>query len=405
MTRRHDSLRTVLAAILPATIAGTPITVQPAFVQGMTDFHRLSEAQAGYIASAEVTGLMVATVIFAFVSRRLPWRRAYALGLLVMVIGNLVSIFANTPEMLAVCRIVTGIGAGLVTAIGFAAIAETRDPTRNFGWMVASIIGYSAVVLLLMPTLFDLGGYDALLIGYALVSLLCLPLVPSLAHRDTASASVDHAHSRDVRLLSWRGMFGVLSVLVFFVGYAAAWTYMALVGRQAGLPDRQVAYALSISQLFGVAGAMTIVILARRVSDRTQAVGVLSIGAAGIAAFAMHQNYITFLALNCLFQFAWNAGQPLLLGINASGDRSGALLRIAIPLQYVGLAAGPALAALMVDLRYDYGIVMLVASVIALTSLLCILPILFGIRPPTDEVDGVEWRHDETNEPSAAASS
>lgn len=384
MIRRHDSLRTILAAILPATVAGTPITVQPGFVQGMIDFRQLSEAQAGYIASAEVTGLMVATVIFAFIGRRLPWQRFYALGLLVITIGNLASIFGDTTEMLAVCRIATGIGAGIVTAIGFAAIAETRDPTRNFGWMVASIIGYSGVVLLLLPSLFDLGGYDALLIGYAAVSLLCLPLVPSLVHRETAIVVADHADLQDIRLLSWRGALGVLSVLVFFVGYAAAWTYMALIGRDAGLADRQVSYALSISQLFGVLGALAIVILARRVSDRSQAIAILSVGAAGIGAFAMHQNYASFLALNCLFQFAWNAGQPLLLGINVSGDRTGALLRIAIPLQYVGLAVGPALAAATVDIRHDYGAVMLSASVIVFASLLAILPLLFGPRPSAE---------------------
>ena len=376
-SRHHrDDVRSIVAAILPVTISGTPITVQPGMVQGMVDYMHISDVHAGYIAAAEVGGLMVATVLFAFVSARLRWRLTYAVGLAIMIVANVLSALVSTGAAFILLSVAAGFGAGMVTAIGFASLGETSDPPRNYGWAVASIIGYSAIALWALPTLFEFGGFRALLLAYAVVTALCLPLVPLLAHNRAAEGSMNVFGKDDVPLGSTRGMLAVLSVLTFFVGYAAAWTYMALLGRDAGISDRSVSYILSISQFCGVAGALSIAFLSGRASDLTQTVWILTAGAVGILAFATKQHYSVFFGLNCLFQFAWNAGQPLLLGIIASRDKSGKLLRFAIPLQYIGLAIGPGFAAYLLGAASDFLSVMAGSAVFAALTLVFVLPIL-----------------------------
>lgn len=376
-SRHHrDDARSIVAAILPITIAGTPITVQPGMVQGMVDYMHLADVQAGYIASAEVGGLMAATVLFAFVSATLRWRLTYAGGLAIMIIANILSVFVVTGAGFILLRVAAGFGAGIVTAIGFASLGETADPPRNYGWAVASIIGYSAIALWALPTIFDLGGFRALLLAYAVITVCCLPLVPLLAHNRAAEGSMNVLGRDDVPLRSTRGMLAVLSVLTFFIGYAAAWTYMALLGRDAGISDRSVSYILSVSQFCGVAGALSIAFLSGRASDLAQAVAILTAGAVGILAFAIKQHYAVFFSLNCLFQFAWNAGQPLLLGIVASRDKSGGLLGFAIPLQYIGLAIGPGFAAFLLGTASDFLPVMAGSATFAALTLIFVLPIL-----------------------------
>jgi predicted MFS family arabinose efflux permease len=384
--RDRNSVQSIIAAIVPVAIAGTPITVQPGMVQGMVDYLNMGDVQAGVVASAEVTGLMAATVLFAFVSGRLNWRWAYAVGMLVMIAGNLISTVPLTQSMFMIVRTVTGLGAGLVTAIGFASLGETSNPQRNYGWAVAGIIGYSAVALWALPTLFNFGGYDALITAYAVVSALCLLLVSSLPHvEDGAQSGPITEHH--VSLLSLSGGLGVSSVLIFFIGYAAAWTYMALLGRDAGLADVTVSHILSISQFFGVGGALSIVLLSGRMSDISKSIIILSLGAGGIFAFAFKQDYFAFLALNSVFQFAWNAGQPLLLGIIASRDKDGTLLRFAIPMQYIGLAVGPAFAAYLLGTHHDYEAVMIGSALVAGVSLFAILPLLIRAGPARSEVE------------------
>ena len=368
----------IFAAILPVTITGTPITVQPGMVQGMVDYLNFADVQAGFVASAEVGGLMLATVIFAFVSSRLNWKLAYAIGLGVVIAGNLLSLIAGVGPLFTIIRTITGMGAGLVTAIGFAAIGETEQAPRNYGWAVAMIIGYSAVALWLLPELFSLGGYDALIIAYAVVTAVCLPLVPWLPNRKEVSGDAEHMSVTDIKLLSMPGFLAVLSVLLFFIGYAAAWTYMALIGRDAGIDESAVSHILSISQFAGVAGALSIVIQSGKVHDLLQAAVILLVGAVSIFAFAIDQSYALFLGLNCLFQFCWNAGQPLLLGIIASRDTGGRLLRFAIPMQYIGLAIGPAFAASQLGPNSNYPAVMIGSGIFAAVTALTIIPIIFA---------------------------
>ena len=372
-----ERMRNIFAAMVPVTVAGTPIMLQPALVQAMVAFLGFSEVKAGYVASVELAGLTLAAVFFAFLGPRLNWRMSMAAALVLILAGNLASLAGGPGSGFVVARFLAGAGAGLASAIGFAAIAGSRHPTRNFGWTVALIILYSAIFWWLVPEILARGGYGALIAVYSVCTALCLPLVRWLLnHREAGEAGDAAQHS--VALFTFPGIASIASILIFFVGFGAAWTYMALIGLEDGLTERQVSQSLSISQFFGVAGALLISYLAGRVGQRRQAVIFLLMGAVGILAFAGPQGPLIFFALNCLFQFTWNAGQPLILGILANRDGTGALVRFAIPCQYVGLTAGPAMAAYLLDLGAGYSGVMLASAGLAAASLAAIIPILHG---------------------------
>jgi predicted MFS family arabinose efflux permease len=380
-SQRPSSFKGSVAAILPITITGTPITVQPGMVQGMVDYMGMNDVRAGFVASAEMAGLMLATILFAFASNHINWRRAYGSGLALVVAANAISAMIGGGPAFTVVRALAGAGAGIVAAIGFASIGETEDAPRSYGWAVAMIIGYSAVVLWALPEIFALGGYSGFLIAYGVATAACLPLVPFLQQRKTADPATEELSLDEVALLPPVGVLAVLSMLVFFVGYAAAWTYMALIGRDLGLSELEVAHALSLSQIAGVAGALAIVVQSGKVHDLVQAGVILVGGAAAIFAFALKQDYGVFLGLNCVFQFCWNAGQPLLLGVIASRDRDGQLLRFTIPMQYIGLAAGPAFAAFLLGAHSNYAAVMIGAGGFAALAPLAIAPLILARKP------------------------
>lgn len=379
--KRASPLLSILAAVLPITITGTPITVQPGMVQGMVDYMRMNDVDAGFVASAEMAGLMLATVLFAFVSDRINWRKAYALGLVLVVTANVGSVLLAAGAPFTALRTIAGAGAGVVAAIGFATLGETENAPRNYGWAVATIIGYSGVALRVMPALFAIGGYHAFLLMYALLTAACLPLVPFLSHKKGVGGEISETVASEKAGITPVGILAIASMFIFFTGYAAAWTYMALIGRDLGLNESAVAHALSLSQFAGVAGALAIVIQSGKVHDMVQAGAILAGGALAILAFTLPQDYAMFLALNCIFQFCWNAGQPLLLGIVASRDSGGRLLSFTIPMQYIGLTAGPAFAASQLGSQSNYQAVMLGAGVIAAIALVAIAPLILTRKP------------------------
>jgi cyanate permease len=155
---------------------------------------------------------------------------------------------------------------------------------------------------------------------------------------------------------------------------------MSLIGREAGLDDDQINGILSITQFAGVAGALSISILTERVRHRWLALAIYGVGIAGLFAFDLGLTYVTFLVLNAIFQFCWNAGQPLMLAIIASRQSTGQLLRFAIPLQFIGMGLAPSIAATMLDISGGYTLVIIASGLAAIGSFLAIMPFILKLK-------------------------
>ena len=365
----------VMAAAIPLAVAGTPITMQPAMVQGMVDYLHFSESLAGYVASAEIFGLMVGSVLFTFFAKRMNWRLAFAVGMIVAAVANVATIGAisfNLPQYVLPLRGIAGFGAGLTTTIAWAALGLGKNPERNLGWGVAAIIAWPMVGFWILPWLFSLGHYSAFLIAYSLSLVVCL-VFALFVPRGAGAAEEPAPHG--VSLVSPTGLTALISFLAFSVGFPAAYTYMSLIGRNLGLNDVQVSSALSISQIFGVIGALSMAWACRYFGYLLTSLVVLGGGAAIILAFGLPMGQQGYLSLNCAFQFAWNAGLPLILSVIAIRGASNVLLRFAIPLQFIGMAAAPGFAALLLT-QQGYGRVVAGSAVLAVVSLLAFLPIL-----------------------------
>ena len=73
-----DSTKCVAAGIFMGVMGGEVFIVQPGFVQGLVEYAHFSEQQAGFVASAEMSGFAVVTLLIGALSGRLPWQRVLA---------------------------------------------------------------------------------------------------------------------------------------------------------------------------------------------------------------------------------------------------------------------------------------------------------------------------------------
>lgn len=371
-----DSFKLVAAAILPTALVAIPITMQPAFVQGMVDFRGVDEVRAGFTASLEVLGLMAGTIIFAFIASVVNWRQVFASGITAVIAANMLTLSIDHPDVLMVGRLLAGLGAGAITAVGFATLAQTARPGRSFGLLVAMVMAVSALGFAVLPQIFALGGYTAFLVIYSLFLALSLPLSLTIGSHRAASRKEGSLGNQLRELLTGSNLFALLSVLAFFIGFAGAWTYMSLVARDGGLVDDYIASALSISQFFGVAGALSIAFLADRFDHMKLAIAIFGAGALAIFSLTHIHSYSAFLTMNAIYQFGWNAGQPLLLTIIAKKQNTESLLRFAIPLQFIGMGLAPSLAATILEISGGYALVVNASAAGVLLSLALIMPII-----------------------------
>lgn len=368
-----NSRRTLFAAMYMAVIGPEVFIVQPGFVQGLVKYLGFTEVTAGDIASAEMWGIALTTLLMTFCAHRFRWRHVFAGSLLVMIAGNVASLFTVDAFWFGVWRFVAGFGAGGLVSLSFAVVGLTRNPDRNFGWLIMWVLTYGAVVLLAMPVAYELVGITGVIVFFALFPASGLLFVRWLP--DSGAGQVQ-ARSGAVDLPTpWR-VPALAAMFCYFLGQGVIWAYLFLIGLDVGATEQEVAYGLTASQFAGVAGALCAALLGSR-AGRTLPLG-LAIVATFVPLFALFDpvGALVFAVVVCVYNYAWNVVQPYLLAAMAAFDRSGRTVVNATACQMLGLANGPWIAARVINDDGFGNVLWLGIALFALSLVLILVPLL-----------------------------
>ena len=361
----------IIAIVYIAVIAPCVFILQPGYVQGLVEYLAFSEAQAGYIASAEMFGIAFTTLLLIFIETRVDWRRLTVLCLIVATAGNLLSLSLEDFESLAAVRFFTGMGSGGLMSLTFAMMGLTDKSDRNFGFIITWVLSYGALGILVMPTALATIGMDGVLLFFALFNASGLYFVRHLprsgVHHLDLSTPGKPRYSRPLKGLS------LLAILVYNTAIGIVWAYLFLLGLEAGIAGQTVANVLTVSQFLGIAGAFVAVVLQLHLG-RIIPLQVSIIGTAiGISMLVGEIALVHFVLGVCLFNFLWNLSMPYLLATLASFDRRGRVVIYGIFMQTAGFAMGPFIAATILG-RSSYDHVYIVATLLFITSAIVLLP-------------------------------
>ncbi len=365
-----NSRALIVAALIIHTIGPQTVLLLPGFVQGLVEYVGFSEADAGFIASAELLGMTCATIVMMFLVGRVNWRHVFALSLLLLICGNIASIFITDMHLFCAVRFVTGIGGGFIVSLSYTVFGLTARADRNFGLGIFFVLVYSAVVYPFLPWLFGNFGMAGLLVFFASFALVGLPFVRMMP----VSGAEHHDLDTHAVNLNWRHKgIALAAMFIYFVAAFAVWTYLFRMGIHAGIAEQEVANSLSLSQFLGMAGAFTAALLGARYGRGLM----LTLGIIGSAlplAFLFGApGALGYLAVVCAFQYAWNLSHPYLLAAMASFDPTGKMVVYATAMQFLGISAGPAVAATLVG-EDSYQAVLTLGIILFLVSLTLILP-------------------------------
>ena len=349
------------------------VVLQPAFVDGMVTQLGFDPVQGGYVAAAENTGKAVQSLLMMILVTRVNWRYLFYAALGMLVAGNLLCTVVDDYQTFRVIRFFTGMANGTIVPLCYVVVGLTATADRNFGLLIISLMVYAAVIFFAIPTLFAMAGLVGLLLVFATFAGLAFPVVRNVPTRGEQRAGAGEG----ALTLPWsfRGM-ALGAMFFYFVSTFAIWTYMALIGRDAGIPAQQVANALTLSQFCGIAGAGVAVVLGSRFG-RAWPLAVSIIGSiASLAILGSYRTAMGFAMAACIFQLLWNTTHPYLLGAHASFDRSGRQVTYAVAMQMMGIAAGPALAAAILTGGSYTQIIIMSAALLVATLLLIQPPVL-----------------------------
>ncbi len=229
-----NSRQTVFSMFLVGVIAPEVFIVQPGFVQGLVELLGFDDRGAGYTASAEMWGLAATTILMTFIAHRVNWRSVIFWSLIVMFVANILCMMTSDLNVFVALRFVAGLGAGSLVSLSFAAIGLTKNPDRNFGFLIMWVLTYGAVVLWAMPSVYELAGMNGALFFFALFPLSAVPFIK---HMPVTGENVVQVEEDAVNLSGRLKALALFAMLAYFMAQGVVWAYLFLIG-SIGRTDR-----------------------------------------------------------------------------------------------------------------------------------------------------------------------
>ena len=369
----NGEIARVLLAFL-ATAGLFYVNIMPALVDGLIEGLGFSNRDAGLVGSANVYGAAAGAFSAVFIVKRINWRRAAVFLLLGLITVDLVSMSLTSAPALIGTRFVHGCVGGLLVGIGFAVISRTTEADRTFGYLLTIQFGLGGLGIIYLPPLVPAFGTKALflsLIAFSVVTMLMLPFLSDYPAREKRVS--DAARNGNRRLIA----LAMLATFLFQAANMGIYAYAIGIGKHALLDTSFVGNALGVAAWVAIVGSVLVILLSTRFG-RAWPVGI-AIVLTAFSIWLLHFSNIkpggwetsVYWWSNVLWGIGWAFVISYLLGMCSEFDATGQTAALGGFASKMGLASGPAVAAMLVG-EANYGLLINV-SVVALVACLAVM--------------------------------
>jgi len=320
-------LRSFISIAAGFTAAQTSVTASPYFLGTLISGGRLSASSAGVLYAIEMLAFAVAMLLVAPRINRLSLRSVAAVGMLLIVAGQLGSAFATSEALLAVLRSAVGLGSGLVSASATAAGSRTAAPERVYGVAtVVMTIAFAGLYLALAGASHFRGpvGMFSLLAAFSAALIPLVLLIRDIPGTTAAPAPITAAIGETWRFLL-PGLTALAAVLAFNYGALAVWPFTEQIGEHIGLSMDRISVLTAIGSALASLGGVVATWLGTRFGRLAPlTVGLLLQGIGSVAVCHAHSQY-GFLLTYAWYLGLWYFCYAYILSVAAAVDPPGRL--------------------------------------------------------------------------------
>lgn len=376
VAKADGEIARVLLAFL-ATAGIFYVNIMPAIVDGLIEGLGFSNREAGFVGSSNTYGAAFGAFTVVFFVKTLEWRKtAYAL-LIGLISIDLISMTLTSANSLIALRALHGFIGGALVGIGFAVMSRTTEVSRSFGYLLTIQFGLGGLGIIYLPSLVPMFGTKALFLSLAAFSIVTLLMLPFLGDYPPGRAHPERTAGKIRYLPAAAALF---ATFLFQAANMAVYAYAIGIGKFAGLSPSFVSNSLGVSAWIAIAGSVLVILMSTRYG-RLKPVGI-AILLTAVATWALHYSHVNpdswfssvYWLANLVIAIAWAFTISYLLGMNAEFDTTGQMAALGGFASKMGLASGPAVAALVVG-ENNYGLVITVAT------MMLVLCFVFAIRP------------------------
>jgi len=325
-----------LSAAFATALNGT--MVMPLIVMALTRIPGITESTATIVASAEIGGIALYCLLLPRLVKHGHFRVALG-GVLALILGELLTHFADGIGMLSLTRLLAGLGEGALFSLITHDVAAEAEAERI--WGMINLIGGVCMGCLLyfLSTLTPDTGRGTIFLWLAAFGALLAPLV-FLIKPKTAQEAQTHA-----AVLLPKSMIALILFVIFLVYgvQAGQWAVSGYMGELSNMPVSTVGFFLAISSIAGFVGAI-VPALTRNPSHRLRwvALGLLVMGAALYLFFNIH-GAPAFLIGQILVNVGFYMVTPFMTGLLTESDKDGVLVMRTLIIAMLGAGVGTAL--------------------------------------------------------------
>jgi len=334
-----------LAALITLGTAGVmTFLAMPVIAAALVNVLGASERDVGLFSTIQLITLSCGCLLSTFLPRG-QFRRFGVAALAVMIFCDLLCLTRPDWTVFLVLRGIGGAAGGVAVSQATAAMARTRNAERSFGLFLALQTVLSIACVYAMPPIiaaFGFGAAYSVLLAFDIVAMILV-----LTRLKKVGVYGGHQPMAGNDLAGWFRSGGVLlSILCFFTGVGALWTFLAILGQGIGLDPSQVALVLSISKLVAFAASFLPGIVGSRFGRIPPILAAATILIAAVQLYAFAGSFAAFAFATAMFSFGWYVIYPFQLGALGQVDRDGRPMLAAAALTGAGLGLGPALTVL-----------------------------------------------------------
>lgn len=357
-TERRAFIKGILAAILVGIAGVLVVGLKPLLVTAYIEADHLTPGKAGLLVALDMGGAMLGNLLGSWRLYSLRRPRVAAVGLLMILVGNVGSLASVSFPALAAARLITGFGAGVSASVMAAVLSSTRSPERFFALYSFAAFMTSAGAMWLSGLMLRTHGPGLMFGGLATITVLpllttaWLPSAPSVGARRAGAPPVETRPA-------WRAGPGVVTLLLGTLLYYAItggiYSFMAEMGLHRGIAATAINDALAAAQIAAAIGSIVPFLLRDRLGRALPIVVTLLISLGCLPAFLVSTSPLWIATAMSAFAFAWLMFFPYLMGLCSALDSLGRLGTLDLAVQYAGLAIGPAAAGFIAQ-QAGYGV-------------------------------------------------
>jgi DHA1 family inner membrane transport protein len=387
----HPMPIAVFALALAAFSIGTTEFIVSGILLSVSRDLAVSVPTAGLLVTGYAAGVAVGGPLLGLLLTRLPLKPAILGVMVIFAIGQLLCALAPSYELLLGARLVSACGHGVFFGVASVAVAQLVPVERRGAALSLFVGGITVANILGLPGGTAIGNIFGWRVAFVCIAVFALASVVAvffaLPAQIKGEAQADAPLAVQARqLLHQDVLLSYVVIAIIMVGQLAFGTFqVAILTNVTGVdPVSAVPFFL----LIGGAGAVTGIWLGGKAADRNVAATILTVIAGQIVCFALlfvtarsPVGFAIMLFLSSAFGFGFST--PIQMRILNGARAAPRLASTMVSTAYnVGIAAGAALGAMLLDAGVDYSLLPLVGIVSSTLSGLVALVSVYLDRLP-----------------------